>query len=132
MSDSHLTPETNQPAQRHPGEQRRRQVMGDIFVDRALAQADAAQINFRYSGEGIGIALDQTTSVDDLNAILAVFAQAAGARLIASCSLARFIARLNSSRSPWLPPCCRRWRLKIPRKKARKPTGMRALREPAN
>ncbi len=40
--------------------------------------AEAAQINFRYSGEGIGIALDQTTSVDDLNAILAVFAQAAG------------------------------------------------------
>lgn len=25
---------------RHPGEQRRRQVMGDVFVDRALAQAD--------------------------------------------------------------------------------------------
>ncbi|MDH2915422.1 MAG: aminomethyl-transferring glycine dehydrogenase [Gallionella sp.] len=42
------------------------------------ALAEAAQINFRYSGEGIGIALDQTTSVDDLNAILAVFAQAAG------------------------------------------------------
>ncbi|MDO8312926.1 MAG: aminomethyl-transferring glycine dehydrogenase, partial [Sideroxyarcus sp.] len=42
------------------------------------ALADAAQINFRYSGEGVGVALDQTTSVDDLNAILAVFAQAAG------------------------------------------------------
>jgi len=42
------------------------------------ALAEAAQINFRYSTEGIGIALDQTTSVDDLNAILAVFAQAAG------------------------------------------------------
>jgi glycine dehydrogenase len=42
------------------------------------ALAEAAQINFRYSGEGIGIALDQTTSLDDLNAILAVFAQAAG------------------------------------------------------
>ena len=40
--------------------------------------AEAAHINFRYSTEGIGIALDQTTSVDDLNAILAVFAQAAG------------------------------------------------------
>lgn len=25
---------------RHPGEQRRRQVMGDVFVDRALALAD--------------------------------------------------------------------------------------------
>ncbi|MDP2759073.1 MAG: aminomethyl-transferring glycine dehydrogenase [Sideroxyarcus sp.] len=41
------------------------------------ALAEAAQINFRYSDAGIGIALDQTTSVDDLNAILAVFAQAA-------------------------------------------------------
>ncbi|MDD4929297.1 MAG: aminomethyl-transferring glycine dehydrogenase [Gallionella sp.] len=42
------------------------------------AMAEAAQINFRYSPEGLGIALDQTTSIDDLNAILAVFAQAAG------------------------------------------------------
>ncbi|MEI7842044.1 MAG: aminomethyl-transferring glycine dehydrogenase [Gallionellaceae bacterium] len=42
------------------------------------ALAEATQINFRYSTEGIGIALDQTTSVDDLNAILSVFAQAAG------------------------------------------------------
>ena len=42
------------------------------------ALAEVAQINFRYSTEGIGIALDQTTSADDINAILAVFAQAAG------------------------------------------------------
>ncbi len=42
------------------------------------ALAEAARINFRYSTEGLGIALDQTTSTDDLNAILAVFAQAAG------------------------------------------------------
>ncbi|HXU93188.1 MAG TPA: aminomethyl-transferring glycine dehydrogenase [Gallionella sp.] len=42
------------------------------------ALADAACINFRYAGDGLGISLDQTTSVDDLNAILAVFAQAAG------------------------------------------------------
>ncbi len=40
--------------------------------------AEAAHINFRYSSEGLGITLDQTTGVDDLNAILAVFAQAAG------------------------------------------------------
>jgi 4-carboxymuconolactone decarboxylase len=44
MSDhaptSSPSPESR-PAERHPGEQRRRQVMGDIFVDRALAQADA-------------------------------------------------------------------------------------------
>ena len=42
------------------------------------ALAEAAQINFRYAADGMGISLDQTTSVDDLNAILAVFAQAAG------------------------------------------------------
>lgn len=34
------TSETDPGAARHPGEQRRRQVMGDAFVDRALAQAD--------------------------------------------------------------------------------------------
>jgi glycine dehydrogenase len=42
------------------------------------ALAEAAEINFRYSAEGLGIALDQTTSIADLNAILAVFAKAAG------------------------------------------------------
>jgi glycine dehydrogenase len=41
------------------------------------ALAEAARINFRYTAVGLSIALDQTTSVDDLNAILAVFAQAA-------------------------------------------------------
>ncbi len=39
--------------------------------------SDAAKINFRYSSEGLGIALDQTTSIADLNAILSVLAQAA-------------------------------------------------------
>ena len=42
------------------------------------ALATAAQINFRYLAEGLTISLDQTTSLDDLNAILAVFAQAIG------------------------------------------------------
>jgi glycine dehydrogenase len=42
------------------------------------ALAEAAEINFRYSAEGLGIALDQTTSIADLNAILSVFAKAAG------------------------------------------------------
>jgi glycine dehydrogenase len=42
------------------------------------ALAEAAHINFRYLGEGMTLSLDQTTSEDDLNAILAVFAQAAG------------------------------------------------------
>ncbi|MDD2929718.1 MAG: aminomethyl-transferring glycine dehydrogenase [Sideroxydans sp.] len=41
------------------------------------ALAEAAQINFRYAADGITLSLDETTSVADLNAILAVFAQAA-------------------------------------------------------
>ena len=41
------------------------------------ALAEAARINFRYSDDGLTIALDQTTDADALNAILRVFAQAA-------------------------------------------------------
>ncbi len=41
------------------------------------ALAEAAQINFRYTADGLTLSLDETTSVADLNAILAVFAQAA-------------------------------------------------------
>jgi glycine dehydrogenase len=40
--------------------------------------AEAAQINFRYTADAITISVDQTTDPDDLNAIIAVFAQAAG------------------------------------------------------
>ncbi len=40
--------------------------------------AEAARINFRYSTEGVGIAIDQTTTTADLNAIIKVFADAAG------------------------------------------------------
>jgi glycine dehydrogenase len=38
--------------------------------------AEAAQINFRYTADSITISIDQTTDADDLNAIIAVFAQA--------------------------------------------------------
>jgi len=38
--------------------------------------AEAAQINFRYTDKAITISVDQTTDADDLNAIIAVFAQA--------------------------------------------------------
>jgi len=41
------------------------------------ALAEAAQINFRYTADGLTLSLDETASVADLNAILAVFAQAA-------------------------------------------------------
>jgi len=40
--------------------------------------AEAAQINFRYTNDAITISVDQTTDSDDLNEIIAVFAQAAG------------------------------------------------------
>lgn len=40
--------------------------------------AETAEINFRYTDTAITIAVDQTTDAADLNAILAVFAQAAG------------------------------------------------------
>ncbi|MES1981403.1 MAG: aminomethyl-transferring glycine dehydrogenase [Pseudomonadota bacterium] len=42
------------------------------------ALAEAAQINLRYIDTAITIAVDQTTDTADLNAIIAVFAQAAG------------------------------------------------------
>ncbi|HEX5364678.1 MAG TPA: aminomethyl-transferring glycine dehydrogenase [Gallionella sp.] len=40
------------------------------------ALAEAAQINFHYANDGLTLSLDETTTTADLNAILAVFAQA--------------------------------------------------------
>jgi len=40
--------------------------------------AEAAEINFRYLDNAITISVDQTTNADDLNAIIEVFAKAAG------------------------------------------------------
>lgn len=40
--------------------------------------AEVEKINFRYSDNSITIALDQTTDADDLNAIINIFAKAAG------------------------------------------------------
>jgi len=42
------------------------------------ALAEAAQINFRYLDGAITLSVDQTTDSDDLNAIIEVFAKAAG------------------------------------------------------
>jgi glycine dehydrogenase len=42
------------------------------------ALAESARINFRYTDDGLTIALDQTTDANALNAMLSVFAQAAG------------------------------------------------------
>ena len=40
--------------------------------------AESSGINFRYGAEGIGIALDETVSISDLNDILSIFAAACG------------------------------------------------------
>jgi glycine dehydrogenase len=51
-----------------------------VHTDNAKIRAlsEAAEINFRYTLDGLSISLDQTTSTGDLNAILAVFAEACG------------------------------------------------------
>jgi glycine dehydrogenase len=41
-------------------------------------EADAREINFRYTPEGIGIALDETVTLDDVRDVVAVFAAARG------------------------------------------------------
>lgn len=40
--------------------------------------AEAAQMNFRYTDDGITISVDQTTNTDDLNEIIRIFGQAIG------------------------------------------------------
>ncbi|NNM81077.1 MAG: aminomethyl-transferring glycine dehydrogenase [Burkholderiales bacterium] len=40
--------------------------------------AEASGVNFRYESEGIGISVDETTTVADLNAILSIFAESVG------------------------------------------------------
>ena len=47
-------------------------------VGRVRAAAEAARINFRYAGTQIGIALDETVTDADLDAIAGVFASVAG------------------------------------------------------
>ncbi len=42
------------------------------------ALAEAARINFHYASDGVTLSLDETTTIADLNAILAVFAQKVG------------------------------------------------------
>lgn len=50
----------------------------EIFVQKIEGAAIAAEINLRYSGEQIFIALDESTRLEDLNEIIAVFAQTTG------------------------------------------------------
>ena len=66
--------------------------------------AETAQINFRYTDDGLTIALDQTTDSDDLNAIIAVFAQAAGKEVVQVSETQVFgqQASINKRRSPIL------------------------------
>ncbi len=42
------------------------------------AAAEAAGINFRYASDGIGISLDETTSIEDVGDIVSVFKSASG------------------------------------------------------
>jgi glycine dehydrogenase len=65
------------------------------------ALAEAARINLRYTDEGLTLSLDQTTSIDDLNALLAVFAQAAGkaAPVLTAAQLAQQAMRFKPRQS---------------------------------
>ena len=47
-------------------------------ISKIKQAAEAAEINFRYTDNAITISVDQTTDPDDLNAIIEVFAKAAG------------------------------------------------------
>jgi len=55
-----------------------------VSLPAGISAAEVQQIalenkmNFRYDGQNIGISLDETTSLDDVNQILGIFAQAAG------------------------------------------------------
>lgn len=50
----------------------------EIFVQKIKGAALAAEINLRYSKDQIFIALDESTRLEDLNEIIAVFAQTTG------------------------------------------------------
>lgn len=50
--------------------------INDTDNEKIRALAEAAQINFRYLDNAITMSVDQTTDVDDLNAIIEVFAKA--------------------------------------------------------
>jgi glycine dehydrogenase len=63
--------------------------------------AEAARINFRYAGGGIGIALDETVTLEDLDDIVGVFARAAGRDAPAT-------GPLSDTREDGLPPALRR------------------------
>jgi glycine dehydrogenase len=47
-------------------------------IDQLRAKATAAGYNFRYQGDAVGIALDETATLEDLRAIVEVFAGVAG------------------------------------------------------
>ncbi len=51
----------------------------DVTEDEIRSIALQNKVNFRYFGDGhIGISIDELTSIDDLNVIVGIFAQAAG------------------------------------------------------
>jgi glycine cleavage system P protein (glycine dehydrogenase) len=64
--------------------------------DEALirSEAEARHVNFRYSGQGIGIALDETVTLEDTQEIVSIFAAARGvpAPAIAASPAVRLMA----------------------------------------
>ncbi len=67
-------------------------VKDGVYFDTIQVKADAAkirpiaekhEINFHYNGEWVGISLDQTVELGDLNDVVAVFAEAAGKPTVA-------------------------------------------------
>ena len=57
-------------------------------ADAVRAGAEAAGINFRYAAEGIGISVDETTTIEDVGDIVDVFKKACGRDRARRCSSA--------------------------------------------
>ncbi len=63
--------------------------------------AEAQEINFHYGSDHVGISIDETVTVADLNAILSIFAQASGetASVISDAQLDRAMMRIDARKS---------------------------------
>jgi glycine dehydrogenase len=63
--------------------------------------AEAQEINFHYGSDHVGISIDETVTVADLNAILSIFAQVSGetASVISDAQLDRAMMRIDARKS---------------------------------
>jgi glycine dehydrogenase len=82
-------------------------VDGSGRTDAVRSHALAAGINFRYEGDRIGVALDETVDVADLAQIVKVFAAAAGRAPADERSLTEEVTRIQSA-DDGLPASLRR------------------------